>query len=203
MHIEFLVEESSAEVALRSIIPKILGDAASYNIHPYQGKPDLVRKLPSRLKAYKKWIPDDWYIVVLVDADNEDCRELKARLEQAATDAGFATKTAAPHGRFQVVNRIAVEELEAWFLGDIDAIRAAYPHVRQTLARKAPYRNPDAVAGGTWEALARELQRAGYHRSGLDKITAAREISKHMKPERNRSKSFQVFCEGLRAIVCR
>ncbi len=204
MHIEFLVEESSAEAALRNIIPKILGDAAAYDIHPHQGKPHLLRKLPDRLKGYKKWIPQDWYIVVLVDADDEDCRDLKARLEDAARQAGFATKsTPDQSGHFTVLNRVAMKEIEAWFLGDVEAIHAAYPRVRQTLAKKAAYRDPDSIAGGTCEALERELQRVGYHRGGLDKITAAREISKHMQPERNRSRSFQVFCEGLRAIVGR
>jgi len=30
---------------------------------------------------------------------------------------------------FQVLNRLAVEELESWFLGDVEALHAAYPHV--------------------------------------------------------------------------
>ncbi len=197
MHLEFLVEEPSAEAALRNIIPKILGDTATH-----QGKHDLLRHLSNRLRAYRKWIPDDWYIIVLVDADDEDCRELKARLEDAAKRAGFATKsTPNSGGHFSILNRVAMKELEAWFLGDIEAIRAAYPRIPQTLARRTRYRDPDAVAGGTWEALERVLQKAGYHRGGLDKIAAAREISKHMQPERNKSRSFHVFCEGLRAIA--
>lgn len=202
MHIEFLVEESSAEAALRNIVPQILGGSATYDIHPHQGKRDLLSKLPQRLRAYRKWMPDDWRIVVLVDADDEDCKALKAQLEEAAREAGFITKSAASSSRgFQVLNRVVMKELEAWFLGDVEAIRAAYPDVPQTLARKAPYRDPDAVAGGAWEALERVLQKAGYHRGGLDKIAAAREISEHMRPERNRSNSFRAFCEGLRALV--
>jgi len=202
MHVEFLVEESSAEVALRYLVPQILGNAATYDIHPYQGKQDLLRKLPARLSAYKKWMPDDWYIVVLVDADDEDCRELKARLEAAARQAGFATKSApANDGKFRILNRVAMKELEAWFFGDVEAIRAAYPRVPRTLAKRTRYRNPDSIQGGTWEALERELQRAGYHRGGLDKIAAARSISAHMRPERNKSRSFRVFCDGLRAMV--
>lgn len=201
MHIEFLVEEASVEAVLRNIVPQILGDVATYNIHPHQGKQDLLRKLPNRLKAYKKWIPENYYIVVLVDADEEDCRKLKAQLEAAARDAGFTTKSAAPNaGRFQVVSRIAMKELEAWFFGDVEAICAAYPRVSRTLARRKSYRDPDAVVGGTWEALQRELQRAGYHPGGLNKIAAAMDISRHMRPDRNRSRSFQVFCEGLRAM---
>jgi len=202
MHIEFLVEESSAEAALHNLLPKIVGSVATFAIHPYQGKPDLMRKLPIRLKGYSYWLPEDWRIVVLVDADDDDCLELKAQLEQIAQDAGLATKSAVPpRQQFQVLNRLAIEELEAWFFGDVDALNAAYPRVSPTLSQRARYRNPDAITGGTWEALERLLQRLNYFREGLPKITVAREVSRHMDPARNRSRSFQVFREGLLTII--
>jgi hypothetical protein len=101
----------------------------------------------------------------------------------------------------QVVNRIAVEELEAWFFGDTGALRAAFPHVPPTLGQKAPYRNPDEIKGGTWEALERELQRSGYFRGGLPKIEAARTIARYMEPERNGSRSFCHFRNALVDLV--
>jgi hypothetical protein len=97
-----------------------------------------------------------------------------------------------------VINWLAVEELEAWFLGDIDAVRAAYPRVPRALPRRSPFGDPDAIAGGTWEALERVLQEAGYHRGGLEKIRAAREIAAQMEPGRNRSRSFQGFVAAIR-----
>lgn len=90
-----------------------------------------------------------------------------------------------------------VEELEAWFFGDVQALVTAYPGVSPHLATQAKYRDPDAITGGTWEALEKVLQRAGYHQGGLEKVKAAREISLHMNPLDNRSKSFQIFYEGL------
>jgi len=202
MHIEFLVEEPSAEAALQNLLPKILGSVATFDIHPYQGKPDLLKKLPNRLDGYSHWLPEDWRIVVLADADDDDCLELKAQLEQIAQNAGLATKSATPPGQqFQVLNRLAIEELEAWFFGDVEALRAAYPRVRPTLGKRAKYRNPDAITGGTWEALERLLQRLNYFRQGLPKITVARQVSKHMDPASNRSRSFQIFREGLLAII--
>jgi hypothetical protein len=197
-HIEFLVEEPSSEVALHNIVPKVLGHNFSFAIHPHQGKPDLMQKLPGRLRGYKAWIPEDWRIAVLVDADNEDCLEIKNELEKAARDARLITKSIAASGsRFQVLNRLAIEELEAWFFGDIAALHAAYPRVSLNLENKAKYRNPDEILGGTWEALERELQQVGYYSAGLSKISAARDISISMVPERNQSKSFQVFRKGL------
>jgi len=97
------------------------------------------------------------------------------------------------NGRFKVVNRIAVEELEAWFFGDVDAVRAAYPKVSLTLSAKAAYRNPDAIRGGTREALEHVLRQSGYHKQGLPKIENARTIARHMDPDRNRSRSFRCF----------
>ncbi|HBE17276.1 MAG TPA: hypothetical protein DEG17_03250 [Cyanobacteria bacterium UBA11149] len=198
MHIEFIVEEYSAKEFLQNILPKILNTNSTFDIHAYRGKTDLVSKLPSRLKGYKAWLPEDHLIVVLVDKDREDCLILKNKLEKIAIDAGLITKSSSGIGQtFQVINRIAIEELEAWFFGDIQAITAAYPGVSANLGTQAKYRNPDAIAGGTWEALERILQKAGYHQGGLEKNKAAREIARHMNPANNRSKSFQVFYHAL------
>ena len=93
-----------------------------------------------------------------------------------------------------------MEELEAWFFGDPAAMVMAYPGVPMSLGAKAPYRNPDKVAGGTWEAFERVVQRAGYFGGGLPKIEVAREMAKHMEPSRNNSASFQTFVQGLSAL---
>lgn len=202
MHIEFLVEEYSAEAALTNILPKLLGETASYAIHTFSGKPDLLMQLPKRLKGYRHWLPEDNRIVVLVDQDREDCLVLKAKLEEAARVACFTTKSAA-RGRssFEVINRLAIEELEAWFFGDTEALVLAYPGVPPTIGCKAQYRNPDAISGGTWEALERVLKKAGYCPGGMPKVETARKISGCMDPDRNRSRSFQLFRDTLRQIV--
>ena len=201
MQIEFLLEERSAEVALEIILPKILSDNIYFTCHAFEGKHDLLRKLPVRLKGYRRWIPDDWRIVVLIDEDRADCRKLKAGLEEAAHNAGFVTKSSAlTEGNFQVVNRLAIEELEAWFFGDITALQTAYPRIPENLQDQARYRNPDAITGGTHEALERLLRQLNY-RERLSKTNRARKIAQHMDPCRNRSRSFQVFVEGLKACV--
>jgi hypothetical protein len=201
MHVEFLVEEPSAEAALVNIVPKILQDI-TFRIHPFQGKQDLLNKLLPRLRGYKDWLPEDWKIVVLIDADDEDCKGLKVKLEEKADRAGLMTKsrrTGEPY--FQVLNRLAIEELEAWFFGDVEALHYVYPRVSLNLEKKAKYRDPDAIRGGTWEALERELKKTGYFRGGFSKISVARGVSAHMVPERNRSKSFQVFHNGLVSLL--
>lgn len=202
MQIEFFLEEPSAEAALSTILPKILSVDIIYNFHVFEGKHDLLKKLPRRLNGYSKWLPEDWRIMVLIDEDRKDCRELKAKLEKTAHNAGFVTKSSAtPNDTFQVVNRLAIEELEAWFFGDIEALHAAYPKISKNLQSKAKYRNPDAIRGGTYEALENLLIQKNYYRERAPKITVAQNIAQHMKPIRNRSKSFQVFLEGLKACV--
>ena len=202
MHIEFLLEEPSAEAVLNAILPKILSDNISFELHVFKGKQDLLKKLPTQLQVYSKWIPDDWRLIVLIDEDRRDCHELKAKLESAAHEAGFVTKSSTtPGGDFQVINRLAIEELEAWFFGDTDALHAAYPRIPTNLQYQKRYRNPDTVPGGTYEALERLLVRARYYTGKLPKTEVAQNIARHMEPSRNRSKSFQVFLEGLKACV--
>ena len=199
MNIEFLLEEESAEAALHNLLPKILPSNVTFRFHNFRGKQNLLAQLPKRLRGYHQWLPPDWRIVVLVDEDREDCQLLKARLEKIAADAGLQIKS--QRRNFQILNRIAVEELEAWFFGDIVALNAAYPKTPVTLSQQKNYREPDAIKGGTWEALERVLQTAGYYLGGLPKIEVARKVSQFMEPERNRSRSFQVFKEGLLELI--
>ncbi|MEG4852537.1 DUF4276 family protein [Microcoleus sp. B5-D4] len=196
------MEEASLESALTQLLPKILPSTVTYKIHAFRGKTDLLAKLPNRLKGYQAWLPPDWKIVILIDEDREDCLKLKQQLEIMAISSGLITKSSCQKDKsFQVLNRIVVEELEAWFFGDVEAIRQAYPKVSPNLANQKKYREPDAIKGGTWEALERVLRNAGYHQGGLEKYKASSEISKYMNPESNLSKSFKVFYQGLLEII--
>ncbi|MEG3970070.1 DUF4276 family protein [Microcoleus sp. T2B6] len=202
MHLELLVEEASLESALTQLLPKIVPSTVSSKIHAFRGKPDLLANLPNRLKGYQAWLPPDWKIVILIDEDREDCLKLKQQLEIMAISSGLITKSSCQKDKsFQVLNRIVVEELEAWFFGDVEAIRQAYPKVSPNLANQKKYREPDAIKGGTAEALERVLRNAGYHQGGLEKYKASSEISKYMNPESNLSKSFKVFYQGLLEII--
>ncbi len=200
MHIEFLLEEPSAEAFFAEFLPKIVTDGTTWKLIAFQGKADLLANLKKRLKGYAAWLPNDWRIVVLVDEDRGDCAMLKHQMEDAAKAAGLITKSRAKNGAFAVLNRIAVEELEAWFLGDVEGLRTAYPGVPSSLGSRENFRDPDAVPGGSWEALERVLQRAGHFRGGLGKIELARTMAKHLEPRRNRSRSFQCFMEGIAAL---
>ncbi|RMD61198.1 DUF4276 family protein [Candidatus Parcubacteria bacterium] len=200
-HLEFLVEEPSMEAFLNALLPRLLPNQVNFRIHVFQGKMDLLQKLPHRLRGYASWLPDTWRIIVIVDRDNDDCHVLKARLESIANAEGLRTRTTGSGTSWQVVNRLAIEELEAWYFGDWDAVRRAYPRVPEGTSRQRNYRDPDAIPGGTWEAFERILQRAGYFKGGLRKIEAARRIGALIDPNRNQSHSFAVFRETLREVI--
>lgn len=195
-HVELLVEERSTAEAFRFLLPRLLG-TLSFEVHAHQGKQDLLSRLPGKLRGYASWLPETWRIVVVVDRDDNDCKQLKARLEKVTAAAGLATRSTAQKKPHAVVNRLAIEELEAWYFGDWGAVRAAYPRVPSTIASKASYRDPDAIKGGTWEAFEREMKRAGYFKTGLRKIEAARSVAAHMDPDRNTSSSFRALRQAL------
>lgn len=197
-HVEVLVEEPSMEAALRLILPKLIG-AMSFEVYPHQCKDELLMRLPQRLRGYSQrrkgdaWFRDHCRIVVVIDRDDDECAKLKRRVETMAKDAGLATRSSAKGGLYVVANRLAIEELEAWYFGDWEAVRAAYPRAPRTIPSQAKYRSPDAIAGGTWQAFERVLQKAGYFSGGLRKVEAARAVAIHMEPARNASRSFCAF----------
>lgn len=184
------------ETFLSHVLTRIVGEDATFAVHAYQGKPDLLAKLEGRLRGYAKWLPESARVVVLVDQDRDDCRVLKARLERCAASAGLASRTAARGSIWRVVNRIAVEELEAWYFGEWGAVSQAYPRVR-SIYNQAAYRDPDAIAGGTAEALARVLKRGGYFETGLRKVELATQVGRHFDPVSCTSPSFLVFRDAI------
>lgn len=195
-HLEILVEEPSMETFLHVLLPRLFPET-SFQVHAFLCKPDLLNKLQARLKGYAHWPSNYGRIVVVVDCDDDDCHELKQQLESVATAAGLRTRSGAKGTPWQVVNRIAIEELEAWYFGDWEAVRCAYPKVSPTVPAQAKYRDPDAIKGGTWEAFERILQNGGYFKNGLRKVEAGRTIAAHLNPDCNRSHSFVKFRDAL------
>lgn len=193
----FLVEEPSMEAFLHALLPRILPGNVTFDVHPFQGKSDLLRKLKKRLCGYAQWLPKDWRIIVIVDRDDNDCLQLKKQLEEIALQVKLCTRSNAVGGVWQVVNRIAIEELEAWYFGDWQAVCSAFPKVSQNIVSKAAYRDPDSIKGGTWEVFERVLQRYGYFKAGFRKIEAAKLMGECLDPVRNRSKSFTTFNSAL------
>ncbi|HPE69204.1 MAG TPA: DUF4276 family protein [Thermotogota bacterium] len=200
IQLEVLVEEPSMEEALRHLLPKIVQGRAQRKVINMRSKSRLLKELPNRLRAYRQRMEkgEQIKVVVLVDRDKDDCHALKQRLERMAREASLQTRTAAGGIGFQVVNRIVIEELEAWFMGDTEALTKAFTSLRGV---RFPnwFSNPDS--GGTWERLHRFLKQNRIYPKSFPKIDAARKIAPYMDPARNRSRSFRIFCQGVEACL--
>lgn len=184
------------EIFLKEFLPRAL-PGVRFDIRVFRGKQDLLANLGDRLRGYRDWLPDNRRLVIMVDRDSDDCHVLKAQLENIAASAGLRTRTRAGGACWRMVNRIVIEELEAWYFGDWKAVCSAYPNVSPLVPNRAPYRDPDAVRGGTWEAFERVMQKHRYFKGGLSKRKAARAIAPHMDPARNQSGSFRAFHAAL------
>ena len=127
------------------------------------------------------------------------CERRKADLEGKAAEAGLLTKTTADAGQvFQVLNRVAVQELEAWWLGDRVAIMAAYGGVKPSHF-KGLDRNPDHPLKPS-DALWQVLKKGRHFLAGKRKTQWTTDIAAHLDPARNTSASFRYFCQGLAAL---
>lgn len=197
MKLHFFVEGPSEEDFVLAWARRLLQGHA-IRVYPHQGKGSLsgstgstdrrrrglLDQLPSKLRAFADADPRHERIVVLVDADDDDCVELKQRI---ASTAGEACPSA------RVLVRVAVEELEAFYFGDLRALARAFPNADMTRARAFV---PDSVVG-TWEEFAAVIGGGGDKRGWAKAMGAT--MTTH--PARSRSPSFRALCGGLQELV--
>lgn len=175
----FLVEERSMAEFLAIFITREY-PGVPFLCVPHEGKSDLLKSIPRKLKA---WREPDARFVVIIDNDNQDCTELKAELLASCRKAG----------RDDTLVRIACQELEAWYLGDPEALAAAFGDQRlPEKLRKARFRDPDALPRPSDE-LARMVP-------AFQKVSGARAVALHIDISRNKSASFKIFTDGLKHI---
>lgn len=204
--IEILLEEESAQMLVNGLSSKIFEDPEieiefhKLSIKPL--RPESRKRLEDRLRAYNGMIQNGIPVgvVILIDEDREDCKALKQELERITQNVGLRTKTNPRGSKFHVVNRIVVEELEAWHFGDPSALKKAYPNLKFATLRKYA-RDPDGIPGGTWEKLEKLFKKARY--SSFSKTEVAEKVSQYMRVDdgHNSSPSFQAFICGMRALA--
>ena len=178
MKLIFLLEERSMKFFLDGILPRILPEDVDFLTIPHEGKADLQKSIPRKLKA---WTEPDVKFVIIQDQDSADCVELKKKL------AGLCEGT----GR-EVLIRIACRELEAWYFGDLTAVSKAYGIKTGYIKKKAKYRKPDEIIGPK-----RELQKLLPQ---LQQIDGAKKIARVMDIENNSSPSFHCLIDGVRRM---
>jgi hypothetical protein len=153
--------------------------------------------LPKLLRGYGKSFQNfPAAVVVVVDLDDKDCLVFKQEMLDILNTCYPQPKT---------LFRIAIEEGEAWLLGDRNAVKTAYPGAKEQILNA--YRQ-DSICG-TWEKLAdavypggsQKLQQLGWPYTGQAKCEWAKKIAPHFDVECNQSKSFQVFRDGIKNLA--
>lgn len=182
MRVEFLLEEESMKNVLEILLPKILPDSYKLNencfLRPHNGKSDLKNSIPKKVKVFSDF-HEPTKLVILHDQDSNDCKTLKRDL------IGLCKE----NGDCPVLIRIPCREMEAWYLGDMDAMEQAYPRFNAKLFRnKEKFRNPDLCQASS------ELKKII---PTFQKGIAAKAIPKYMTIENNASESFNQFVSGL------
>lgn len=213
MHIEVLVEDSSGERLLAQLLPQILGEQGAthtWRLKAYKGigripqgltakadpaKRILLDQLPRLLRGYGK-TPGIDAVVVVLDTDRRDCRDFLQELRSLAESCNPA-----PHTLF----RLAIEEIEAWYLGDRAALLKAFPRAKRDVLDHYVQDNPC----GTWELLADAvhtggavaIKKAGWPLPGQLKHEWAEKIGPFMSLHQNVSPSFGKFRDGLLRMI--
>lgn len=216
MHIEFLVEDQSGERMLNRLLPKLLGDPHTFAIRSYKGvgriprnmkdpgqatNRILLENLPKLLKGYGKTFRGygpqyPAAVVLLCDLDDKCQRDFKSQLKEV-----LARCDPQPEARFC----FAIEEGEAWLLGDFKAVRAAYPKAKEAVLNAYVQ---DSICG-TWELLADAvypgghlaLSSKGWRAVGLEKSAWADAITPKLDLDNNQSPSFAHFLQKVKLLL--
>ena len=213
MYLQFLVEDQSGAALIHTIMPNVLsrfpGATVYYDCKHFKGiggfskgetpkkikTQKLLNDLPLYLRGFDKSLHaiDSAIIIVL---DNDD-REIAAFSNQLHALVNSLSIT------IDCVFCVAIEEMEAWLLGDLPAIQAAYPQTR--LSHLSSYVQ-DSICG-TWELLAGAIHKGGlqqfrkdfpaYPEAGKKKSEWAQKIGAFMRLDENKSPSFQSFLSEL------
>ena len=215
MHFDILVEDQSGKKLLDILAPKIVGNSHTFKVTDYKGLGRIPKNLTAAPGAGNRLLLDNLFkrlrgygnthagypenypaaVIVVCDLDNKCLKAFRQQLDGILNDCNPK-----PLARFC----IAIEEGEAWLLGDIPAIKSAYPRAKDQ-ALKA-YEN-DSVCG-TWECLAnavypgggKALSKEGWQGVGREKAIWAEKIAPRMDVESNKSPSFHYFKDTLRRL---
>lgn len=184
--LEILVEEPSMAEFLRIILPHLLPEGWNIDqnvfIRKHQGKSDLKKSIPTKLKAFSHWNEPVGFII-MQDQDSNDCRLLKQELQALCNN----------YNTTPVLIRIVCRELEAWYLGDMDAMQKAYPTFKaRSYSGKSKFRKPDLC--NAKDELKKILP-------GYQETSAARNIAPHIRIDNNRSESFRQFITGFKQFI--
>lgn len=172
-------EEESIKPVIQAILGRMDIGSDRYLIITHQGARDLEKSLRNKLRA---WRDQRDQFVIIRDNDNGDCYARKQILLDICQSAGCSHRAKV---------RIVCQELEAWFLGDIQAlIRSELPlkHGKHWY-RQNRFDDPDAKPNPS-EILFNTLRVTG-------KLRVASAVAPHLDIDNNTSLSFRMTRDAI------
>ncbi|WP_297965131.1 DUF4276 family protein [uncultured Anaerovibrio sp.] len=214
MYFQFLIEDKSGQILVEKIMDKLrmVHENVFYGCKYFHGIGGFSRKntvketktgkllndLATYLRGFDKSLQamsDEAVVFVVLDNDTRDTEAFRGELEEVAVKNNISIDR---------VFCIAVEEMEAWLLGDEMAIRNAYPEARMSYIKSY---SQDSICG-TWEILAEIVYDGGMRKfkeecptfveAGKQKCEWAEKIGQCMDIDVNKSPSFQYFIKEVR-----
>jgi hypothetical protein len=178
-----MVEEPSIEEVTKVIVRR-LGIENQVKIIPHDGKNDLEKSFPRKIVNWQN--PQRTRFVICRDNDGSDCALLKEKLRNLLPQI--------TQHEFKL--RLVMNELEAWYLGDLEALRKAglisQGFVDQNRNKKK-FRSPENLLNAKQEF--KRLVKTG------GQITLARTIAPHLELQNERCNSFKHFVAAIRWAV--
>jgi hypothetical protein len=179
----FLVEDQTMQELLDTLLPRLFPSwraGEHFLCIKHEGKSDLEKSIPRKLRA---WAEPNARFVVLRDNDGADCILVKKKLRKLCADAG----------RADTLVRIACQEVEAWYLGDLPAMSKAFGSNINTQPNKKRFNDPDRLSLPSAEVK-------GLIPS-FQKTAGARLMAHYLSEASNSSESFQQFVSGVRRFA--
>lgn len=216
MHLEFHVEDQSTKNFVEIILPRIINitliDDVKY-IH-YKGvgklpakstvgdKPNyskLLEVFPNIIRDHNHMIDSNYFLIFICDLDENNQEEFMKPINAIVQYYPNAAKS---------IFILAIQELEAWLLGDVKTLRNHY--LKAATVTALDHYDPKTEAQfGKWEFLAdaihmggsESLRSDGYQAIGKAKSDWVKKIAPHLDLENNSSPSFIEFRDRLRQIA--
>jgi hypothetical protein len=177
----FLLEEASAKAMLEQLVPRLIGSEIPSRYIAFEGKQDLEKQLARRIRGYLN--PEARFIVVRDLDSNPDCKKVKSSMLAKVDATGKISRT---------LVRIACQELEAFYLGDLQAVETAL-NLKNLAAHqnKSRFRDPDSIVNPKFEL--RSLTNSLY-----TQVSGSRLIGQHLNLDNTRSRSFAHLIDAIR-----
>ncbi len=215
MHFQFLIEDQSGQTLVKALMEKVQSEHPDItcNYKPFRGIGGFAKKntvketktgkllndLATYLAGFNRSLKGiEAAVFVVLDNDKNDPATFQKQLEALADDRMIT---------IDHVFCLAVEEMEAWLLGDEAALIKAYPNAKTAVLHAY---TQDSICG-TWEVLADAIYKGGsskmkkenpsYTGIGRIKNEWAMNIGRHMDIHGNQSPSFNKFMREVQRRI--